>query len=78
MKYPVKHLRFSEVVVEAVTKFCPVTGQMLGADAVVHASDLAFNIGDQGVDPGQDLRDLPPGTGTSPSCRRPGEASRKL
>jgi len=56
MKHPVKHLRFPEAAVETAAKFCQVAGQMLGADAMVDTPDIAFNIGVQGMDPGQDLR----------------------
>ena len=58
MKHPVKHLRFPKVAVETVAEFRQVAGQMLGADAMVDAPDIALNIGDQGVDPGQDFRGL--------------------
>jgi hypothetical protein len=58
MKHPIKHLRFPKATVETVTEFCKVAGQMLGADAMVDTPDIAFNIGDQGVDIGQDLRRL--------------------
>ena len=58
MKYAVKHLRFPEAAVETVAEFRQVAGQMLGADAMVDTPDIAFDIGDQGVDPGQDLRCL--------------------
>ena len=67
MKHPVKHLRFPKAAVETVAKFRQVAGQMLGADAMVDAPDIAFDIGDQGVDPGQDLRRFLPEPGTSHS-----------
>ena len=60
MQRPVKHLGFLKTPVETVAKFRQVAGQMLGADPMVDASDIAFNIGDQGMDPGQDLRRLLP------------------
>jgi hypothetical protein len=60
MKHPVKHLRFPKAAVETVAEFHQVVGQMLGADAMMNTPDIAFNIGDQGVDPGQDLRRLLP------------------
>ena len=63
MKHTVKHLRFPEAPVEAVTEFRQVAGQMLGADPMVDAPDVTFNIGDQGMDPGQDLRGLLSRTG---------------
>ncbi len=56
MKHPVKHLRFPKAAVEPVAKFSQITGQMLGANAVLDTSDIPFNIGDQGMDPRQDLR----------------------
>ena len=55
MKHPVKHLRFPKTAVETVAKFRQVTGQILGADAMMDTPDNAFDIGDQGVDTGQDL-----------------------
>jgi hypothetical protein len=58
MKHPVKHLRFPKAAVETVAEFRQVARQMLRADAMVDTPDVAFSIGDQGVDPGQDLRRL--------------------
>ena len=66
MKHSVEHLRFPKAPVEAITEFRQVAGQMLGADAMVDTSDVTFNIGDQGMDPGQDLRGLLPRTGHQP------------
>jgi hypothetical protein len=66
MKHPVEHLRFPEASVETVAKFRRVAGQMLGADAVVDTPDDAFDIGDQGLDPGQDLHRLSPRAGHQP------------
>ena len=62
MKDPVEHLRFPEAPVEAVTEFRQVTGQVLWADTMMDTTNIAFDIGDQGVDPGQDLRRLFPRT----------------
>jgi hypothetical protein len=39
---------------------------MLGTDAMVDAPDIAFDIGDQGMDPGQDLGGFFPRTGNQP------------
>ena len=66
MKYPVEHLWFPKAAVETVAKFRQVAGQMLGADAVVDTPDIAFDIGDQGMDPGQDLDRLFSRTGHQP------------
>jgi len=66
MKHPVKHLRFPEAAVETVAEFRQITGQMLGADAMVDTPNIAFDIGDQGMDPGQDLRRFLPRTGNQP------------
>ena len=55
MKHAVEHLGFPKATVKTVAKFRQVAGQMLGADAMVDAPDVAFNIGDQGVNPGQDF-----------------------
>jgi hypothetical protein len=63
MNHPVEHLRFPESAVESVAKFRQVAGQMLGTDAMMNTTDIAFNIGDQGMDPGQYLRSLLPRTG---------------
>ena len=59
MKHTVEHLRFPEATVEAITEFRQVAGQMLGADPMVDAPDVTFNIGDQGMNP------WPPGLGES-------------
>ena len=77
MKHPVKHLRFPESTVEAVTEFRQVTGQVLWADAMMHTTNIAFDIGDQGMDPRQDLSRLFSRTGNEPlmTAREP---SRKL
>ena len=66
MKHPVKHLRFPETAIETVAEFRQVSGQVLGTDAVMDAPDIAFNIGDQGMDPGQDLRRFFSRTGHQP------------
>ena len=78
MKHAVKHLGFPETAVETVAEFRQISGQMLGADAVVNTPDIALYIGDQGMNPGQNLGRFLPEPGTSHSCWRPGEASRKL
>ncbi len=67
MKYPVKHLRSPKAAVETVAKFRQVVGKMLGADAMVDTTNIAFNFGDLGMDPRQDLRRLIPQTGNSHS-----------
>ena len=67
MKHTVKHLGFPKAPVEAVTKFRQVTRQMLLTDAMMDTADIAFYIGDQGVDPRQDLRASFPEPGTSHS-----------
>ena len=41
MKHSVKHLRFPEAAVETVAEFRQVAWQMLGADAMVDAPDIA-------------------------------------
>lgn len=66
MKHPVEHLRFLEAAVEPVAEIPQIAGQMLGVDPVVDSPDIAFDIGDQGVDPGQDLRRFLPRTGHQP------------
>ena len=58
MKHPVEQLRFPETAVETVAEFRQVAWQMLGADAVMDTPDVAFDIGDQGMNPGQDLHRL--------------------
>ena len=42
MQHPVKHLRFIKAAVETVAGFRRVTGQMLGADPMVDASDISL------------------------------------
>jgi len=74
MKHAVKHLRFPETLIEAVTEFRQVAGQMLGADAMVDAPEIAFHIGDQGVDPGQDLGRFLPRTGYQPLMMETGSS----
>jgi len=66
MKHAVEHLRFPEAAVEAVTEFCQITGQMLGADAMMDATNIAFDIGDQSMNPRQDFRRFLPRTGDQP------------
>ena len=39
---------------------------MLGTDAMMDTPDIAFHIGDQGMDPGQDLGSSFPRTGNQP------------
>ncbi len=74
MKHAVKHLRFPETSIEAVTEFRQVAGQMLGADAMVDAPEIAFRIGDQGMDPGQDLGRFLPRTGHQPLMMETGSS----
>ena len=74
MKHAVKHLRFPEAAVETVAEFRQVAGQMLGADAMVDTPDIAFHIGDQGLNPGQDLRRLLPRTGYQPLMTETGRS----
>ena len=74
MKHPVKHLWFPKAAVETVAKFRQVTVQVLGADAMVDTPDIAFNIGDQGMDPGQDLRRFLPRTGYQPLMTESGSS----
>lgn len=66
MQHPVEHLRFPKAAVETVAEFRQVAGQMLLADAVMDTTDIAFDIGDQGMDPGQDLHCLFSRTGHQP------------
>jgi hypothetical protein len=66
MKHPVEHLRFPEAAVEPGAKFRQIAGQMFGTDAVADAPNIAFDIGGQGMDPGQELRSLLPRTGHQP------------
>jgi len=58
MKHTVEHLRFPEAAVETVAEFRQVTGQMLGAATMMDPPDIAFDIGNQGMDPGQNLHRL--------------------
>ena len=74
MKYAVKHLRFPEAAVETVAEFRQIAGQMLGADAMVDTPDIAFPIGDQGMDPGQDLRRFFSRTGHQPLMTETGRS----
>ncbi len=66
MKHAVKHLRFPEATVKPVTEFCQITGQVLRADAMMDATKIAFDIGDQSMDPRQDLRGFFARTGHQP------------
>ncbi len=72
MKHPIKHLRFPEAAVETVAKFRQVAGQMFGTDAMMDAPDIAFHIGDQGMDPGQDLGRILSRTGNQPLMTKTG------
>ncbi len=58
MKHALEHLRFPEATVEPVTEFCQIAGQVLRADAMMNATNIAFDIGDQSMNPRQDLRGL--------------------
>jgi hypothetical protein len=69
MEHTVQHLRFPEAPVEAVTEFLQVPGQVFWADAMMDTTNIAFDIGDQGMDPRQDLRASFPEPGTSHSWR---------
>ena len=75
MHHPVEHLRFPEAAVEPVAKFPQVAGQMFGTDTVVDAPNIAFDIGDQGMDQGKTFGASFPEPGTSHSCWRSGEVS---
>src|SRR5208337_4355065 len=66
MKHPVEHLRFPESTVEAVTEFRQVTAQVLWTDAMMHTTNIALDIGAQGMDPRQDLSPLVSRTGNEP------------
>ena len=66
MQHPVKYLRFPEAAVETVAELRQVTVQVFGTDAMVDAPDISFHIGDQGMDPGQDLRRFFTRTGHQP------------
>ena len=77
MKHAVKHLRLPKTAVEPVAEFRQVAGQMFGADAMVDAPDIAFDIGDQGMDPGQDLGRLLPRTGHQPLMAEIGRSVQK-
>ena len=66
MKHAVKHLWFPEAAIETIAESRQAARQMLGTDAMVDAQDIAFCIGDQGVDPRQDLGRLLPRTGRQP------------
>ncbi|GEM_PF-7070737 len=56
MEHPRQHLRFPKAAVDTMAKFRQVTGQVFGTDARLDAPDIAFHVGDQSMDPGQDLR----------------------
>lgn len=55
MKHTVGHLRFPKAPVETVAEFRQIKGQMLRADAMMDTTNVAFDIGDQGMNPRQDL-----------------------
>jgi hypothetical protein len=55
MKHTVEHLRFPEATVETVAKFPQITRPMLITDAMIHSTDIAFDVGDQGMDQGNNL-----------------------
>jgi hypothetical protein len=67
MKHTVEHVRFPEATVEAITKFCQVTGQVLGADAMMDPTNIPFDVSDQGMDPGRTFAASFPEPGTSHS-----------
>jgi hypothetical protein len=51
--HPVKHLGFREASIAATAKFRQITGQVLVTDARLHSTDIAFDVGDQGMDSGK-------------------------
>jgi hypothetical protein len=69
MKHPVEDLRFPEASVEAVTEFRQVTGKVLWADTMMDTTNIAFDIGDQGVDQGRTFGANFPEPGKSHSWR---------
>jgi hypothetical protein len=58
MQHEIEYLWLPEAAVEPVAEFCQIAGQTLGADTVMHAPDIAFDIADQGMESGQDLHRL--------------------
>jgi hypothetical protein len=58
MKHPVEHLQFPETTVETVTEFCQIAAQVLGADAMMDATNIALDVGNQSMNPRQDLWSL--------------------
>jgi hypothetical protein len=55
------------MMVEAVRKLRQATGQVLWDDALMDTTNIAFDSGNQGVDPRHDLRASFPKPGTSHS-----------
>jgi hypothetical protein len=47
--HPVKHLGFPEASIEAATTFRQITGQVLVTDAMIHSTNTAFDVSDQGL-----------------------------
>jgi hypothetical protein len=76
MQHTVEHLRFPKATIEAITKFCQITGEMLGADAMIDTTNIALDIGNQSMHPGQDLRGILARAGDQPFVTA-GELSRK-
>jgi hypothetical protein len=56
MKHTVEHLRFPETMVEAIAEFYQITGQVLGAIAMMDTKNISFDIGDQITNPRQNSK----------------------
>jgi hypothetical protein len=66
MKHTVEQLRFPKTTVKTVAKFRQVAGQVFGAKAMMGATNIAFDVCDQSMHPGQDFRGLFARTGNKP------------
>ena len=54
-EHAVKHLVFPEASVKTVAKLSQVTGKMFFTDAMINSADIAFDIGNQGMNPREQL-----------------------
>jgi hypothetical protein len=74
MKHLVEHLWFPKAAVETIAEFRQIARQTFGADTMVDTPNIAFDISDQGVDPGQDLRRFLSRTGDQPFVTESGRS----
>ena len=56
-------MRFPIPAIKPIAEFRQVMTKMFGTDAVINSTDIALDIGNQGMDPGQEFNRISPRTG---------------